>query len=163
MLVEALKTELLRACTWWWQWCFVAVCHNRCFCFSSLIDIRYEEDFPVLKAAFSSAPLPDIRHICFKPEPHAICQIARALLPGASCTSGLQEEQRVTAQLLRLSASVEMCVAVCCCVVMQLKRLCNSVTSNPMMTSAATPLQIPAPLHLGKELFFKRHYERAGV
>jgi hypothetical protein len=113
---------------------FDAVCHNHCVCFSSLIDVRYEEDFPVLKAAFSSAPLPDILHICFKPEPHAICEIARALLPAASCISGgAKEEQGVTAQLLRLSASVEMCVwcarrsCACCVVMCQVEDICATL------------------------------------
>jgi hypothetical protein len=73
---------------------------------------RFEDDFPVLKAAFSTSSLPDIVRSCYKPEPHVICQIARAL----ACTtaSGLEGDQGVAMQLLRLTESVEMYVLFIC-------------------------------------------------
>lgn len=67
---------------------------------------RYEEDFPVLKAAFSTSPLPDIQRSCYKPEPLVICEIARALSPVTA--SGLKGDEGVTMQLLRLAESVQM-------------------------------------------------------
>lgn len=68
----------------------------------------FEEDFAVLQAAFTSAPLPSIQDICFKPEPHIICQIACQLSPIPSNSVRKMGEDIAHRQLLRLCSAVEL-------------------------------------------------------